>query len=86
MKSNMIKVINSDGIEKEVEVLLLFTLKDNNKDYILFTEGEVDGNLQKISASEVVKSENGYTLEKIESDLIWSKVKDVMRNVIKDEE
>ncbi len=85
MKENMIKIIK-DGVEKEVEVLLVFKLEDTNKDYIIFTEGETDGDLQIVNASVLIETDAGFTLDKIETDEEWAKVKDVMRQVIKDEE
>lgn len=87
-EKKMISVTKEDGTTAEVEVLLLFTLDEFQKDYMIYTEGETEGEgesaLQTVYASIVKSVDNGYELEKIEDENEWSKVKDVMRQVIKD--
>ena len=80
------KVINEHGQEIEAEVLLYFSLDNTDKDYILYTFGEVDSdNMQTIHASILAKSDSGYTLETMpEED--WETVKEIMREIIRNEE
>ena len=81
-----IKVKKSNGEEAEAEVLLCFELEKTGKKYILYTFNEVDDkNMETIHASTLNEDENGYKLDKMpEED--WKDVKEVMREVIRNEE
>ncbi len=81
-----IKVKKSNGEEAQAEVLLCFELEKTGKKYILYTFNEVDDkNMETIHASILNEDENGYKLDKMpEED--WKDVKEVMREVIRNEE
>ena len=81
-----IKVKKSNGEEAEAEVLLCFELEKTGKKYILYTFNEIDDkNMETIHASMLNEDENGYRLDKMpEED--WKEVKEVMREVIRNEE
>ena len=80
------KVINEKGEEVEAEVLLYFNLESTGKDYILYTFGEVDEeHMETIHASILGKNEEGYKLETM-PDEDWESVKEVMREIIRNEE
>ncbi len=80
-----IRVTKEDGTVADAEVLLYFTLKENGKDYIIYTFNEKDERgLVTVYTSMVIKDEEGYHLENVESDEEWTKIKDVMRSVIKE--
>ena len=83
----MIKVIDEQGTEKEVEVVAYFTLKINNKDYIIYTENKMDasGNVE-VYTSEVVKNETGLELKGVDDDSVWVEIKKVMLDIAKDGE
>lgn len=85
-KMQKIKVKKSNGEEIEAEVLLCFELEKTGKKYILYTFNEVDDkNMETIHASILNEDENGYRLDKMpEED--WKDVKEVMREVIRNEE
>lgn len=79
-----ITVEKADGTVAEADVLLYFNLKDNGKDYIIYTFNEKDDkDLVTVYTSEVVKDGAGYRFEDIESDEVWTRIKEVMRSVIK---
>lgn len=79
-----ITVEKADGTVAEADVLLYFNLKDNGKDYIIYTFNEKDEkDLVTVYTSEVVKDGDGYRFEDIESDEVWTRIKEVMRSVIK---
>lgn len=79
-----ITVEKADGTTAEADVLLYFNLKDNGKDYIIYTFNEKDDkDLVTVYTSEVIKDGDGYRFEDIESDEVWTRIKDVMRSVIK---
>lgn len=85
MEETKIKLIQPDGQVVEAEVLAFFKLEDNGKDYILYTFNELDEqNMIKINASSVTKDETSMTLETIDDEEEWKKVKDVMRQIIRD--
>ena len=80
-----IKIVKDDGTTAEADVLLYFTLKENGKDYVIYTLNEKDERgLVTVYTSTVAKNNDEYHLEGIESDEEWTKIKDVMRMVIKE--
>lgn len=87
-QKEMIKIIDETGIEKEVEVVAYFTLKTNDKDYLIYTENKTDasGNIE-VYTSEVVSNEDGtVTLTGVDDDAVWVEIKKVMLDIAKDGE
>lgn len=84
--NKFITLTKEDGTEEKVEILSLFSLSDTGKDYIIYTNGETDGELAIVNAAILNKTEDGYSLEKIEDLEEWTKVKDKMREIIKSNE
>jgi uncharacterized protein YrzB (UPF0473 family) len=83
MEDNKIIVTTKEGEKKEAELLLYFTLVEGGPKYMIYTFNEKDSNdLVKIYSSLVKETENGITLENIESDEEWTQVKEMMRKVI----
>lgn len=82
----IIKITDENGLEREAEVLLFFKNNDNNKDYLVYTFNESAGDdLVTIHASTVETNPDGsYNLLGIDDDNEWAKVKEVMRDVIKE--
>lgn len=77
-----------DGSIDEVEVLLVFEFKDNHKEYMVYTKNETDdkGNVTIYVAS-VQRGENDkLSLSGVDSDEEWARIKDVLRELSKDEE
>ncbi len=87
-KKDYITVIDENGNEKQAEVLLYFRLEETNKEYLVYTFNEEAGNdLVVVHTSVVLKTEDGkHTLKAVETDEEWSKIKDIMREVIKENE
>ena len=86
-KKEMIKVINEEGNEVEVEIIAYFTLKSNNKQYLIYTENKMDANGNvEVYTSEVMKQEDGSTiLAGIEDDGVWTEIKKLMIDIAKGE-
>ena len=87
-EKEIIKVIDETGTAKEVEVVAYFTLKTNNKDYLIYTENKTDasGNVE-VNTSEVRKKEDGsIELFGVDDDAVWVEVKKVMLDIAKDGE
>ncbi len=81
-----IRVKKSNGEEVEAEVLLCFELEKTGKSYILYTFNEVDSQkMETIHASVIKENENGYQLDTIPDDE-WTEVKEIMREIIRNEE
>ena len=85
-KLQKIKVKKSNGEETEAEVLLCFELEKTGKKYILYTIGrKSDQEMITINAAELKEKDKGYELNTI-SDDEWKEVKEVMREIIRNEE
>lgn len=85
-KRKIITVISEDGSKKEVEVVVAFKFKDTNKEYIVYTQNEKDQNNNvTVYVSKIVEEDGVSKLVGIEDDTEWSKVKDVLRELSKDE-
>lgn len=81
-----LKVKKPNGEEVEAEILLCFELEKTGKKYILYTFNEIDSNdMETIHAAILNETEKGYQLDKIPDDE-WKEVKEVMREVIRNEE
>ena len=51
-------ITNAKGQQIEADVVTAFTLKENNKDYIVYTFGEKNGDASKLYTSRI-REENG---------------------------
>lgn len=83
-EKDMIKIIDEDGVEKEVEVLSFFTLKSNGKDYMTYTENKEDakGNII-IYTSEVIDKGDSVELAGITDENILKEIKEVIIDLAK---
>lgn len=87
-ENRMIKILDENGVEKQVEVIAYFTLTLNNKDYLIYTGNKTDtnGNVE-IYTSEVVQKDGETTeLIGIDDDNVWAEIKKVMIEIAKDGE
>lgn len=80
-------IIAEDGSIDEVEVLLGFRFNDTQKEYIIYTKNEMDenGNVT-IYVSSVIKVDGKEKLGSVESDEDWARIKDVLRELSKEED
>lgn len=86
MEESKIFVINEQGKKLEADILLHYVDKNNNKEYVLYTYHELDEQeMETLHASVLVKEDGKYKLEKI-TDEEWLMVKEVMREIIRNEE
>lgn len=76
----------ADGTSEVVEVLLSFKFNDNNKEYVIYTKNEVDenGNVT-IYVSNVNRVGQNITLTTVSDDSEWTRIKDVLRELSKNE-
>lgn len=81
-----IKIQKQNGEIANAEILLKFELEKTGKKYIIYSFKEIDNqNMEKLHASIINETENGYSLETI-PDEEWKEIKDLMREMIKSEE
>lgn len=80
-------IVAQDGSVEEVEVIISFKFKDNNKEYIVYTKNEKDDKgLITVYVSNVDRSSGEPTLYGIHDEEEWNRIKDVLRELSKIEE
>lgn len=87
MDKRVMSIVLEDGSIDEVEVLLTFQFDDTKKEYVIYTKNETDesGNVTIYVAS-ITRTDNGPKLGNVESDEEWSRIKDVLRELSKNDE
>lgn len=82
----MMSIVLEDGTTDQVEILLSFEFNDNKKEYVVYTKNETDenGNIT-IYVSSVTRGDGMPKLGGVESDEEWSRIKNVLRELSKNE-
>ena len=82
----IMSIVNEDGATEEVEVVIAFEFKDTKKEYIVYTKNEKDdnGNIT-VYVSNVDRTGETPKLLGIDSEEEWSRIKDVLRELSKEE-
>lgn len=85
-EKKVLSIIKEDGTKEEVELLICFTFNDTKKEYVVYTRNEKDenGNVT-VYVSSVDRSVEIPKMGAIESDEEWSKIKDVLRELSKND-
>ena len=85
-EKKVLSIIKEDGTKEEVELLICFTFNDTKKEYVVYTRNEKDenGNVT-VYISSVDRSGEIPKMGAIESDEEWSKIKDVLRELSKND-
>ena len=85
-QKKLLSIIKEDGTREEVELLVCFEFNDTKKEYVVYTKNEKDenGNIT-IYVSSVDRTEEIPRMGAIESDEEWSKIKDVLRELSKND-
>ena len=86
-EKKVLSIIKEDGTKEEVELLICFTFNDTKKEYVVYTRNEKDenGNVT-VYISSVDRSGEIPKMGAIESDEEWSKIKDVLRELSKNDQ
>ncbi len=84
-KKNM-SIVLEDGTVDTVELLFAFEFNDTKKEYAVYTKNEKDesGNIT-IYVSSVIRDGDDIKLGSVETDEDWSKIKDVLRELSKNQ-
>ena len=86
-EKKIMSITNESGDVEEVEVVVAFEFKDTKKEYIVYTKNEKDenGNIT-VYVSNIDRSGDTPKLLGIDSDEEWSRIKDVLRELSKEED
>lgn len=83
MEREMIKIIDVDGVEAEVELISILEDKDENNKYLVYTKGETQKSGNRILyITKLVVGKKGYELENIVDDEEWINVKKIMSEIV----
>lgn len=86
MEKDIMTIVDEDGTTEEVEVLFGFEFKDNQKEYVVYTKNEEDDNGNvTIYVSNVNRETGEPKLLGVEDENEWNRIKDVLRELAKDE-
>lgn len=87
MGDTKFKVLNEEtGEEIDVEVILQFKIKEFDKEYIVFTRNEKDGEGNILLYSATLINNNGIRkTAKIETEEEWGVIKELIRKIAKGE-
>lgn len=85
-EKKLLSIIKEDGTSEEVELLVCFEFNDTKKEYVVYTKNEKDenGNIT-IYVSSIDRSGDVPKMGAIESDDEWSRIKDVLRELSKND-
>lgn len=83
MEKEMIKVVDTDGIELDVELISILEDKEESNKYLVYSKGETqkNGNLI-LYISKVAVNGDSYVLENIDDDDEWGNVKRIMSEIV----
>ena len=83
MTNEMIKLVDLDGNENEVELITYLISDDNMSNYIVYSKGETQGAEQDriIYISKVSKEEDKLKISEIIDDEEWSSVQQLLKNI-----
>lgn len=79
----MIKIIDSNGTETEVEVVTYLVSDDKTKNYLVYTKNESNGSTDDkvIYISRIFKDNQGNKLEEIVDDNEWASVQNLLKKI-----
>ncbi len=78
MKDKLTFKLTEDGITKEYFIIKMITNKDNNKNYIIYTENNDN---KDIYASTFEINDNELKLHEIENDDEWDYIDSILSNI-----
>ena len=82
----VLSIIKEDGTTEEVELIISFEFNDTKKEYVVYTRNEKDQNGNTtLYVSSVDRTGDKPKMGGIESDEEWSRIKDVLRELAKND-
>ena len=83
MTNEMIKLVDLDGNENEVELITYLISDDNMNNYVVYSKGETQGAEQDriIYISKIYKEDNKLKVSEIIDDNEWAAVLQLLKNI-----
>lgn len=82
----ILSILKDDGTQEEVELIISFMFNDTKKEYVVYTRNEKDDNGNTtLYVSSVDRSGAIPKMGGVNSDEEWSKIKDVLRELAKND-
>ena len=83
MSNEMIKLVDLNGNESDVELITYLISDDNMKTYVVYSKGETQGAEQDriIYISKVNKEDNKLKISEIIDDEEWVQVQQLLKNI-----
>lgn len=83
MTNEMIKLVDLDGNENEVELITYLISDDNMSNYVVYSKGETQGAEQDriIYISKVYREDNKLKVSEIIDDNEWAAVLQLLKNI-----
>lgn len=83
MEKEMIKIMDADGVELEVEKVAILEDKEETNKYLVYTKGETQKSGNKVLyIAKLMVGEKGYELDNITDDDEWMNVKKLMSEIV----
>ena len=76
----ILSIVKEDGTTEEVELIISFVFNDTKKEYVVYTRNDTTLYVSSIDRSGAIPKMGG-----VNSDEEWSKIKDVLRELAKNE-
>ena len=84
-EKEIMTIVSEDGTREEVEVVIAFEFKDTKKEYVVYTKNDENDNIT-VYVSNVEREDGEPKLLGIDSEEEWAKIKDVLRELSKEEQ
>lgn len=83
MDKEMVKIIDLDGNEQEVELVTYLISDDNVNTYIVYSKGETQGAEQDriIYISKLFKEDDSLKISEITDDEEWANVQQLLKKI-----
>lgn len=83
MEKEMIKIIDVDGVEREVELVSILQDESEKNKYLVYTKGETQKSGNKVLyIAKLTVGEKGYELENITDEEEWMNAKKLMSEIV----
>ena len=78
-----ISIEHKDGTMEEYDLINVITLKEDNKNFLVYTKNEqIKDDIYKVYVSELVSSDGTSRLIGIADETTWEKVKQAMKEMV----
>lgn len=83
MEEEMIRIIDVDGVEQDVEKVAILEDEEEKNQYLVYAKGETQKSGNKILyIAKLVVGEKGYELDNITDEEEWINVKKIMSEIV----